>query len=160
MLGQISLVIIRYKSVQSKLWIWVAESAGWVDLRVEYIKWSLSDLLCSPGSTSDLWSEQYCPLQWWMPPADHYHDPCFVSDKKSVSEAEGCSPPLSPTSPFIRSYTTSSNNTSNNTTNTSNKTTSDMKLDNNESSKLRITLQAPDVFKAGGDETILHSQHD
>ena len=46
-------------------------------------------------------------LAMWLIPTsgdDDSPDKCFVSDKKSSSEVEA-SPPLSPSTPFIRSYT-------------------------------------------------------
>ena len=74
----------------------------------------------------------------------------LVADKKSPAAEESCSPPLSPSASFTRSYTgpgplnTAANTSNNNinTTNTSNTSNSSSSLDNKETapSKLECLL--------------------
>ena len=70
-----------------------------------------------------------------------------VADKKSPAAEESCSPPLSPSASFTRSYTgpgplNTAANTSNNNINTTNTSNSSSSLDNKETapSKLECLL--------------------
>ena len=77
----------------------------------------------------------------------------LVADKKSPAAEESCSPPLSPSASFTRSYTgpgplNTAANTSNNNINTTNTTNSSSgSLDNKETapSKFRMSVVTQDV---------------